>query len=378
MAVRAAFLAAVLAAPAAAQAPTSAPTSAPIGPFDTTLTAVLASGDSVATVTDVVGCLPDGTVTFSPAGGTAMSRTIVTCTGSTGSTGTVEFTPSSGSTLISGTPVQFAVPSDATTSSAAATAGTDTVTVSDTSSCQVDGTITFGSSEPEEATVVSCGTRRLAEESDEMFSSRRLVTNQVTFNPALTNTQPAGTPITFTSSSAVPSCFAMEATVQGLAGQQPLSSLRAGDRVLANGEFTEVVGFLHDLPKEGAVVVIEHASGELRATSNHVLLVDGQDKQAGAVQIGNMIPLSDGSLSRVVAVRRDAAQGLRAPLTKSGLIDVDEVVASNYAVSHGIEVPHSAMHAAFSMVRFASGFFGAEVAKAEFKTAFSLAAVQTV
>eukprot|EP00929_Paragymnodinium_shiwhaense_P027977 TRINITY_DN162_c0_g1_i3.p1 TRINITY_DN162_c0_g1~~TRINITY_DN162_c0_g1_i3.p1 ORF type:complete len:190 (+),score=52.29 TRINITY_DN162_c0_g1_i3:59-571(+) len=170
----------------------------------------------------------------------------------------------------------------------------------------------------------------------------------------------------------------MEASVQGLTGQQPLSSLRAGDRVMANGEFTEVVGFLHDLPKDGAVVVIEHASGELRATSNHVLLVDGQDKEAGAVQIGSMIPLSDGSFSRVVAVHRDTTMGLRAPLTKSGLIDIDEVVASNYANAHGIEVGHSAMHAAFSLVRLTSGFFGAEVAKAGFKTAFSLAAVQSM
>eukprot|EP00929_Paragymnodinium_shiwhaense_P061570 TRINITY_DN3075_c0_g1_i3.p1 TRINITY_DN3075_c0_g1~~TRINITY_DN3075_c0_g1_i3.p1 ORF type:complete len:378 (-),score=75.55 TRINITY_DN3075_c0_g1_i3:438-1571(-) len=377
MAIRAALLAAVLAAPAAGQAPTSAPTSAPIGPYNTRLAAELATGSSVATVTDIVGCLPDGTFSVT---GNSVSGTILTCTAATGTTGTVEFTPAAAATVASGTRVQFSVPADATTSTTAANAGSDTVVVTDTSSCQVDGTINFGSSEPEEATVTSCGTRRLAEESEEMFNSRRLLSNTVTFSPALQTTQPAGTPVTFTGAAGTPSCFAMESSVQveGLSGQQPLSSLRAGDRVLANGEFTEVVGFLHDLPKEGAVVVIEHASGELRATSNHVLLVDGQDKQAGAVQIGNMIPLSDGSLSRVVAVRRDAAQGLRAPLTKSGLIDVDEVVASNYAVSHGIEVPHSAMHAAFSMVRFASGFFGAEVAKAEFKTAFSLAAVQSV
>eukprot|EP00929_Paragymnodinium_shiwhaense_P082283 TRINITY_DN4330_c0_g2_i2.p1 TRINITY_DN4330_c0_g2~~TRINITY_DN4330_c0_g2_i2.p1 ORF type:complete len:253 (-),score=44.81 TRINITY_DN4330_c0_g2_i2:250-915(-) len=156
-----------------------------------------------------------------------------------------------------------------------------------------------------------------------------------------------------------PSCFAMEATVQvaGVEGAQPLSQLRVGDRVLANGMYTDVVGFLHNLQESSDMVVVEHAAGELRVTSNHVLFVDGQDKEASAVKIGDALSLADGSVSQVVAVRHDLAGGLVSPLTASGMIDVDEATSSNYANVHGIEVPHAAMHAAFALARAASGFF---------------------
>eukprot|EP00929_Paragymnodinium_shiwhaense_P050070 TRINITY_DN2523_c0_g1_i2.p1 TRINITY_DN2523_c0_g1~~TRINITY_DN2523_c0_g1_i2.p1 ORF type:complete len:219 (-),score=51.78 TRINITY_DN2523_c0_g1_i2:295-951(-) len=156
-----------------------------------------------------------------------------------------------------------------------------------------------------------------------------------------------------------PSCFAMEATVQvdGVEGPQPLSQLRVGDSVLANGVFTDVIGFLHNMQQKSDVMVVEHSGGELRVTSNHVLFVDGQDKEASAVKIGDALALADGSSSPVLAVRRDVADGLVSPLTSSGMIDVDEATSSNYANVQGIEVPHAALHAAFSITRMASGFF---------------------
>eukprot|EP00929_Paragymnodinium_shiwhaense_P084998 TRINITY_DN4547_c0_g1_i7.p1 TRINITY_DN4547_c0_g1~~TRINITY_DN4547_c0_g1_i7.p1 ORF type:complete len:243 (-),score=58.69 TRINITY_DN4547_c0_g1_i7:190-837(-) len=164
-----------------------------------------------------------------------------------------------------------------------------------------------------------------------------------------------------------PSCFAMESTVQiqGFAGPQPLSQLQQGDRVLANGEFTDVVGFLHNVHQEGQMLVVEHAAGELRVTSNHVLFVNGGDMEAGAVKLGDALSLADGSASPVLAVRRDTAAGLVSPLTASGLIDVDAAKASNYANAAGLPVPHAAMHAAFSLARMTSGLFAAGATHSE-------------
>eukprot|EP00929_Paragymnodinium_shiwhaense_P061991 TRINITY_DN30954_c0_g1_i2.p1 TRINITY_DN30954_c0_g1~~TRINITY_DN30954_c0_g1_i2.p1 ORF type:complete len:251 (+),score=38.92 TRINITY_DN30954_c0_g1_i2:497-1249(+) len=227
MAMRAALFAVALATPAAAQAPTSAPT---IAPFSTQLSAALTTGATTASVTDVDGCLPDGTITITPTSGTAMSRTILTCTGGSGVTGTVDFTPAADADLATASPVTFQVPGDATISTAASNAGATTVTVSDTSTCQVDGTINFGSQNPETARVTSCGTRRLEEESGEMFAVRRLQTNPVTFSPALQTTQPAGTAITFSAAPSPPSCFAMETTVrvEGLRGRNSCSDRLSG------------------------------------------------------------------------------------------------------------------------------------------------------
>eukprot|EP00929_Paragymnodinium_shiwhaense_P042909 TRINITY_DN22134_c0_g1_i1.p1 TRINITY_DN22134_c0_g1~~TRINITY_DN22134_c0_g1_i1.p1 ORF type:complete len:243 (+),score=40.58 TRINITY_DN22134_c0_g1_i1:76-729(+) len=174
-----------------------------------------------------------------------------------------------------------------------------------------------------------------------------------------------------------PSCFAMEATVQveGLETRLPLAALQHGDRILANGMFTDVIGFLHNLGEASDVLVVEHAAGELRITGNHLLLVGGEDKQASAIKTGDLVALSYGTSSPVIAVRRDTAMGLVSPLTTSGVIDVDEVAASNYANAAGIEVTHAAMHAAFSMTRLASAFLSAEGTYEGFKTMPKLAGV---
>eukprot|EP00929_Paragymnodinium_shiwhaense_P033328 TRINITY_DN18316_c0_g1_i2.p1 TRINITY_DN18316_c0_g1~~TRINITY_DN18316_c0_g1_i2.p1 ORF type:complete len:422 (-),score=73.83 TRINITY_DN18316_c0_g1_i2:117-1382(-) len=326
------------------------------------------------------GCLPGGKIIFSPLGAVPLQRTIASCA-VVGVDGPhiVELVAGLGQVVPSRTPVIFIAPNMATVSTAATPAGATTVEVKDASSCSVGGTITFASKFPETLTVASCGTRRLMDDSGEMPSERRLTKTVKTQQP-VKKEQPAGTAITFTAAPSPSSCFAMEASSQvaSKAGRQPLAELRVGERVLADGVFTEVIGFLHDKLQAADVIVIEHAAGELRASGNHILLVDGQEKEARTVESGNMVSLSDGSLSPVIAVRRDAALGLRAPLTASGLIDIDGVLASNYANGHGTPVPHATMHAAFCMVRIVLRVFSMAGKYANFQGFAGLAMAQSI
>eukprot|EP00929_Paragymnodinium_shiwhaense_P020832 TRINITY_DN1375_c0_g1_i1.p1 TRINITY_DN1375_c0_g1~~TRINITY_DN1375_c0_g1_i1.p1 ORF type:complete len:418 (+),score=56.63 TRINITY_DN1375_c0_g1_i1:83-1255(+) len=361
MAMRAAVLSGLLGlvvAQAPTTAPTTAPTSAPTIPTSSTIVSQTAPAKSTSvTVSDIQGCLPGGNIRITPPSNNVKDRTITTCTAGTGTEGTVSFALPLEQAAPVNSAVVFTVPADATISTAQTAAGSTTAAVNDVTTCSVGGSITFSSSNPETATVSSCGIRRLAEETEfEMMADERRLVSTVTFSPATTNVQPSGTAILFTPAPTPPVCFGAESSVQvaGLASPQALSDLRAGDHVLANGAFTAVLGFLHDFAQNGEVVVVEHARGELRASGNHIVFVDGQDKEVRSVKIGDTLRLFDGSLSPVVALRHDATSGLRAPLTASGLIDVDGIVASNYANGQGVEVPHAAMHAAFSLVRLVS------------------------
>eukprot|EP00929_Paragymnodinium_shiwhaense_P116527 TRINITY_DN8615_c0_g1_i7.p1 TRINITY_DN8615_c0_g1~~TRINITY_DN8615_c0_g1_i7.p1 ORF type:complete len:311 (-),score=40.47 TRINITY_DN8615_c0_g1_i7:631-1563(-) len=154
-----------------------------------------------------------------------------------------------------------------------------------------------------------------------------------------------------------PSCFPFEATVQaqGTASLQKLAQLHPGAHLLAAGRYTAVLGMLHYTTENSAILAVEQSFGELRVSANHLLLVDGGlSMKAKDVSVGQTMQLQDGSLSEVVAIRRDTAMlGVQAPLTASGLIEVDAVTASVYAGIHtpGVRIPHSAMHSAFFFLR---------------------------
>lgn len=160
-------------------------------------------------------------------------------------------------------------------------------------------------------------------------------------------------------------CFAGESTVdvQGR-GSIPLAQLRVGDQVLVEERqgqlaYEPVLSFLHVVrPASGtqaSFLTVVHRHGEFQATGNHIVFVSGSpeeihdtsqtrslrsrvSKLVGKLAVGDELVVSlpgsprSSTSSRVLEVRRSSGQlGMYAPLTPSGTIVVDGVVASNYA-----------------------------------------------
>eukprot|EP00928_Gymnodinium_smaydae_P028321 TRINITY_DN21617_c0_g1_i1.p1 TRINITY_DN21617_c0_g1~~TRINITY_DN21617_c0_g1_i1.p1 ORF type:complete len:195 (+),score=37.66 TRINITY_DN21617_c0_g1_i1:520-1104(+) len=144
-----------------------------------------------------------------------------------------------------------------------------------------------------------------------------------------------------------------------------MSKLVVGDRVLvdATGDkpvYEPVLDFLHSVAsdREMDFIRVDHAKGQLRVTAKHLVFITSPggvrtEKYAEDLQPGDELLVTftggDGTIpSTVLASGRDSGtSGVYAPLTPSGTIVVDGVVASNYA-----NVPsHGAPHALFFFAR---------------------------
>lgn len=151
-------------------------------------------------------------------------------------------------------------------------------------------------------------------------------------------------------------------------GPLPVGELRVGDRVLgraASGGFAyePVLAFLHASRggPDNAVVEVLHERGVFRASPGHMVFTAGPDSRdvpAALLKPGedDLMAAEGGGLpSRVLAVRRayaSAIDGLHAPLTASGTVVVDGVLASVYAwPSLGRRLPHHVAHTALLPVR---------------------------
>lgn len=164
-----------------------------------------------------------------------------------------------------------------------------------------------------------------------------------------------------------PACFSADGLVQVEDEPKPvpLAMLRQGQRLYDGFAFTDVLGFLHDVPHSSRIVSIEHEGGELRVSASHLVLLDGEDKLASQVVVGDRLLRPQGAVAEVLALRQDtAAVGVLAPLTSSGLISVDGTSVSNYATVDTIPLTHASAHAAFFPAR-AAKFFGLIVGKVD-------------
>lgn len=161
-----------------------------------------------------------------------------------------------------------------------------------------------------------------------------------------------------------------EAQVEGR-GPTPVAELRPADRVLVERTpggplvYEPVLGFAHARrggSKPHQFLVVTHSRGEFRASDGHIVFAvgsDGQrvDKPLGRVELGERLFVAgtDGAaeLSEVLSMRRGTGRlGMFAPLTSSGSIVVDGVVASNYGwPAANIRLPHWLAHASLSPVR---------------------------
>jgi len=146
-------------------------------------------------------------------------------------------------------------------------------------------------------------------------------------------------------------------TVKGV-GAAPMQSLRSGDEVLGKtGAFEPVLGFLHVTATNDAskFLSVKHSNGQLRVSPHHVVFVEGGDKLAVDLVAGDRLLVAEqsGAVPReVVSVTQaSGSSGMFAPMTPSGTIVVDNVVASNYASYAHTWFPHCALHTVFFPVR---------------------------
>ena len=142
-------------------------------------------------------------------------------------------------------------------------------------------------------------------------------------------------------------CFPGHATVHTADGSVRMDELTAGTVVQdTTGSFSRVVGFLHMASgiENVSYLNFELDSGKsasLDITPKHrVFLTDGSDKDAQDIHVGDI--LAAGQV--VIAKNIIKHNSLYAPVTESGMIVVDGVVASCYS-----GVPHSIARATTSL-----------------------------
>lgn len=169
------------------------------------------------------------------------------------------------------------------------------------------------------------------------------------------------------------SCFPGEAMVNSeRSGAVPVGNIRVGDRIQVEryGEliYEPVLAFLHAIrhgsQRQLPFLTVKHLRGEFRASATHLVFVVGKSKGSesklvGNLEVGDQLLVASGTTeaplvaSRVIATQRSfGSSGMFAPLTASGTVVIDGVVASNYASpSQTKNLPHHYAHAFLFPVR---------------------------
>ena len=144
-----------------------------------------------------------------------------------------------------------------------------------------------------------------------------------------------------------------------------MKDVSVNDLVQTSCGFEPVIGFLHQSASlQGSFLRVSHTAGSLTLTAEHlVFLADGSSKTAAEVRVGDV--LSGAVNMEVQAISAVQEKGFYAPLTASGTIVVDDVMASNYAAPTAA-VSHSLAHLAVSPFRWICDI--AFEAKSEAKT----------
>eukprot|EP00928_Gymnodinium_smaydae_P006214 TRINITY_DN12176_c0_g3_i1.p1 TRINITY_DN12176_c0_g3~~TRINITY_DN12176_c0_g3_i1.p1 ORF type:complete len:342 (+),score=63.99 TRINITY_DN12176_c0_g3_i1:46-1071(+) len=154
-----------------------------------------------------------------------------------------------------------------------------------------------------------------------------------------------------------PSCFPGEATVQvhGSTFPRAMDDLKEGDQIMVSSDTYEpVLGFLHALRESSAktYLAVAHEHGVFRASANHLVFTTETDKRVADLKVGDML-IVNGEPSLVLSASEESTSaGMYAPLTPSGRLVVDGVLASAYAgMATGPKTPHASMHALFFPAR---------------------------
>jgi len=133
------------------------------------------------------------------------------------------------------------------------------------------------------------------------------------------------------------SCFAADAVIaiqrDGVVSTTTMDQLQVGDLVATASGFEAVTGFLH---KSATTPTLFHSvsfgdDSSFSATPEHrVFLADGSSTTVGAIKTGDVL-LQNGLPTEVQGVTQEIKTGFFAPLTTSGTIIVDDVLASTFA-----------------------------------------------
>jgi hypothetical protein len=145
--------------------------------------------------------------------------------------------------------------------------------------------------------------------------------------------------------------------VQGK-GLVSMNSLKIGDYVLAGKEeYSRIYSFSHlDHGLKSKFLQI-HAQGlefPLEISKRHMLYVNDKMRPASQVKEGDML---DGN-KKVSAIKEVERRGVYAPVTESGTIVVNGVLASTYVslLDHSFVNMHTATHAVFAPHRMVCAF----------------------
>lgn len=148
------------------------------------------------------------------------------------------------------------------------------------------------------------------------------------------------------------SCFPASAIVELESGKLvKMKGLKIGDRVrVGPSQFSTVIMFTHKdtRPVSQFVRVKTKSHHSISLSPGHYLHVKEGLKAAESVQIGDVLTLSDGSCSPVVAVDYVTSSGLFNPQTIDGRIVVDGVLASTYTTA----IHPTLAHVLLAPVRF--------------------------
>lgn len=152
---------------------------------------------------------------------------------------------------------------------------------------------------------------------------------------------------TFGDASYSGSCFGDDGIVTNALTQQPMQMRDVGlhDRLVTTVPDDEV-WFMHSSSKPTDTTRLVTSTGSaIELTPAHMIMTSTGMKQAGEVQVGDSLVKQTGELSEVV--RKEAGKvSVTAPITMSGTIVVDGVVASCYAYGN-----HQVMHTALAPFR---------------------------
>ena len=155
-------------------------------------------------------------------------------------------------------------------------------------------------------------------------------------------------------------CFSSKCTVQTHNGQHiPLSTVEIGDEVLTfNGKelvFEPIYDFIHaekvgfyNFLRLTVFNTVRNSTSHIDISAQHLIFVSGKSDPifASEVQVGDHLQLVDNNQvipSEVISIEPVVSQGFSAPLTRSGTIVVNGIIASNYAEARNHHLAHLAM-----------------------------------
>ncbi|CAM4833735.1 unnamed protein product [Rotaria magnacalcarata] len=138
---------------------------------------------------------------------------------------------------------------------------------------------------------------------------------------------------------------------------KPLADIQIGDQVLVNRNNTvePITSFIH-AKREGLFTfialqiqsVVSNLSSTILVSANHLIFDydSGEARFAGKLRVGDRVQFIDNSEivpGEIVHIQLTKQEGYYAPLTPSGTIIIDGVVASNYATVSNHALAHQIM-----------------------------------